>query len=99
MKFRLRRLLSLLLFATISAAAFGQDKNAPGFSISPRNDDGCGSPMVESQTYGFYEGRVTAILGSNKFVVKNELMVTLVGIDPKANSAAIRQFLNSKVLG
>lgn len=40
--------------------------NKPAFTL----DDGCGDPMVESQTYGYRRGKVIRVINSNKLIVE-----------------------------
>lgn len=56
--------------------------------------DGCIRPTAESQTYGFWKGKIVKILSSNKLVLDNNRTVVLVGIDNKINQAQIKEFLN-----
>lgn len=100
------RIVSIALLIFLSCVIFyAQDKKEPTeqksvvIDLNDLNfDDGCGSPLVESQTYGIWKGKVVKILSSNKIVLDNNFTVLLLGIDNKVNQSQIKAFLVKNVL-
>jgi len=95
------RLFSVTLLILLSCATFyAQDKKESTetkLEIDLNLDDGCGSPLVESQTYGFWMGKIVKISDDNKLILGN-YTIELLGIDNKINKLQIRDFLNKNVL-
>lgn len=95
------RIILLALMILLSCVSFyAQDKKdstETKIEIDLNFDDGCGSPLVESQTYGFWMGKIVKISDDNKLILRN-YTIELLGIDNKINKLQIRDFLNKNVL-
>ena len=68
------KMVSAILLVFLSCAvSFAQDKKETTETKSSFDlnfDDGCGNPMVESQTYGYRKGKVIKITNSNNLIVE-----------------------------
>jgi len=96
------RIFLLPILATFFCQSLFAQENKPlesKLTIEFSDNHGCGSGLVESQTYGWWMGKVTKILSSNRFVLNKRFAVTLVGINPKINKTAIKDFLKNNLLG
>lgn len=100
-------LITLLLLSGLPAFAQAVIPSAPKeLVVHTEYEKECGSPFTESQTYGFWTGKVTKIKDGNSIVFENvrsgklrEYTVHLAGIDPMGNEENLIKFLRENILG
>ena len=100
---KLRILLLAILAISCGQILYAQENSPPESKSIPKfglsDNDGCGSGEVESQIYGWWTGKITKILSSNRVMLNQRFSVNLVGINPSVNKTDVRQFLEKYLLG
>lgn len=99
----MKNILLFLVVLFLCGISFAQENYREGLF-----NDGCGNPLVESQSYESREGKITKIINANTIIFEQSVLngnkekathtIELAGIDSSKNRTKIIEFLKKHIL-